>query len=81
MRLGHSFNHEFPILHVDATTQSRLASAGFFEAVIGQQFNVALRHIRERLRGGARVGGRHVCDAIVDDAFFNVYRIVVRGRA
>src|SRR5688572_6595307 len=79
VRLGHGFNHELPIAHIDSTTQGRLARARFFQAMVGEQFDVTLGHVSERLRGGARVGGWHVGDAIMDDAFLHEHGIVVSG--
>lgn len=81
MRLRDSFDGEFAVAHVDAAEQRGLAAAGFFESVVSEDFDVALRDVGERLRGRARVGSGHVGDAVVDDAFFDEDWILVRGRA
>jgi len=49
MRLGNGFVGELPIHHVDAAHEGRLEVAGFGQAGIGEQFDVAVSDIRERL--------------------------------
>ena len=68
-------------MHVDAADQRRLLLAGFGQPVIGQQLEVAVGHVRQRLGRRARVGAGHVGHAIVGDAFLDEDRVVVRRRA
>ena len=43
---------------------------------IRQHFEVAIRHVRQRLRGRARIGAGHVRHAIMRHAFLDIHGIV-----
>ena len=49
MRLGDGFASNFPVHHIDSTDQRRLFSTGFAQAVICQEFDVAVGHIGQGL--------------------------------
>ena len=65
MRLGYGLASEPAIACVDPTNQCRLLSARALKTEIGQEFHVTIGDVRKRLRRGARVRCRHVCDAIM----------------
>ena len=64
---------------VEAAEEGGVFGAGFFEAVVGELFDVAVGDVGEGLGGGAGVGGGHVRDAVMDDAFFDVGGMGVGG--
>src|SRR5271167_3136759 len=65
MRLGHRLVSDFALADVDAAGERGIFLAGFLDAEVRQHFEVAISHIGQCLRRGARVGAGHVRDAIV----------------
>ena len=70
-----------PFITLMPPSKRGLEAAGFGQAVVGEHFDVAIGHVRQRLRGGARVGAGHVGHAIMRHAFLDKDRIVMRGGA
>ena len=71
-----------PSIHrVDTTGKGWLTFAGFLQTEIGEQLDVAISDVRQRLGGCAGVGGRHVGDAVMDNFFLDVDRVEMSGGA
>ncbi len=51
------------------------------EAVVGDEFDERVGNVGKSLGSGSGVSARHVGDAVVEDAFFDVDGVVVGGRA
>lgn len=66
---------------VDAAEKLGAGGAGGGDAFVSNETYPLLGGVVECLGGGAGVGGGHVCDAVVDDAFFLVGGILVGGGA
>ena len=58
MRFRHGLVGHTAVHDVDAAGKRGLFAAGFFQAEVGEQFNVTVGHVRQCLRGGACVGYR-----------------------
>ena len=81
MRLRHRLAGQFSVARVNSANQRRLRLACTFEAEIGEQLNITISDVGERLRGRARVSRGHVCHAVVRDAFFDINWIDMCGRS
>jgi hypothetical protein len=49
--------------------------------MVGNQFDVGIGDIGEGLGGSSGISARHICNAVVKNAFLNINRIIVRGGA
>src|SRR3974390_870946 len=74
--MGHLAVHD-----VDPPDQGGLNAAGFGEAGIGEELNVAIGDVGQGLGGSAGIGARHVRHAIVRCAFVHEDRVVMGGGA
>jgi hypothetical protein len=77
--VGDGLVGEVAVLGVEAAEEGGVFGAGFFEAVVGELFDVAVGDVGEGLGGGTGVGGGHVRDAVMDDTFFDVGGMGVGG--
>ena len=80
-RLANGGAGELAVVSIDAADQFRCLFARLGEAVVGEQLDVAVGDVGQRLGGGTGVGGRHVCHAVVSHALLDKHRVVVHGRA
>src|ERR1043166_1962496 len=81
MRFRHRSTSKPSIAGVDASNESRLLFARAVESKIGQQFHVTIGDIGKGLRSSAGIRCRHVCHAIVRNAFLDIHGIKMRGRS
>ena len=51
------------------------------KTVVGDEFDIGIGDIGEGLGGSTSISTRHICDAVVKNAFLNINRIIVRGGA
>ena len=81
MRICNAAAGDFPVEEIQAADEVWI----FFEctrnAVVRDEFDVAVGHVCESLRRGARECGGHVCDAIMRHVLLDENRIVMRGGA